>query len=635
MFPLLLLIGYKVQQPPLLPANYVRRQKLFKEMATILCHAINNIDSNTNKTTMTVTGVGGFGKTTTVIAVCRQHHIVREQYTDGFLFVELGPQATDPSIKLRGIYSLLTNEQCDINVAEEKVRQVASAYYHNLLVIIDDVWHVEDAEPIVRAFSSCVTVLTTRMSDIEMYLPTKHNIIIGPMENSEAITLLTSEITNNCQLSQEDRDLLNELAQDVHLWPLLLCLIRAQICYNIKQHHISYHNAIKSVQTRLQDNGLTAFDKNDIENINRNRKYAAKVCIDATLKLIKKPLSDSIKSLILYAGIGVAVPAVVLNKLWHVSQGRAGEIIDTLWAYSLVNFTDTVIPPNNSTQHCVEVHTVISQYIIESMDSQEIPSLPPFSDLDTITVVDEEVTLSFLKHYGVSNTSSLSTRDYLKFRLSQIENSILPNFLKIVNVLTIAEPHVMILMLQLIQDAVMTSPCNLMLLQFTEKLKSLIPECQKILHSAHSLTRKFSQKAHKILCEKEYEKLVKVLEDYMKNYPICNVAQNAVAIVEKIIPQCTGKVQEIVKSNYERLHMNRFDYHQIRTQTIPRIDLFIKLQKHISKSLLTGSPDIESTYHYITIGGSFNDEYELTYTNYLIKLQEVAPDFVYNEMLQQ
>ena len=87
-------------------------------------------------------------------------------FTDGFVFIELGPQATDPSIKLSQIYHLLTGEylkHCDtVNHAEQEIKQVTNEYYHNILVIINDVWHVEDAEPLVKAFSNCKTILTTQ-----------------------------------------------------------------------------------------------------------------------------------------------------------------------------------------------------------------------------------------------------------------------------------------------------------------------------------------------------------------------------------------------------------------------------------------------------------------------------------------
>ena len=219
-----------------------------EEIANKLLQATN--DPSKYETTVTITGVGGFGKTTAVISLC-YYPTVQKQFTDGFIFIELGPQATDPSIKLRAIYNLLTDEQCDINVVEQKINQLTSDYYRNLLVIIDDVWHAEDAQPIIKAFSNCKTVLTTRMNNVEQYIPTNKSVTIGPMTQSEAISLLTNGIFDVSQLSQEDMSLLDELAQDVHLWPLLMSLIRGQIVHNLKQH-LSHHKAIKNVQDNLR-----------------------------------------------------------------------------------------------------------------------------------------------------------------------------------------------------------------------------------------------------------------------------------------------------------------------------------------------------------------------------------------------
>ena len=74
------------------------------------------------------------------------------------------------------------------------------------------------------------------MNDIEQYIPSKQSVIIGPMTQHEAIILLTSEVIDSSQLLQEDVNLLDELAQDVHLWPLLLSLIRGQLSHNLKHH---------------------------------------------------------------------------------------------------------------------------------------------------------------------------------------------------------------------------------------------------------------------------------------------------------------------------------------------------------------------------------------------------------------
>ena len=603
---------------------------LLDEISTKLLQATN--DPNKYGTTLTITGAGGFGKTTTAISLFH-YHIVKEQFTDGFVFIELGPQATDPSIKLSQLYHLLTGEylkQCDINHAEQEINQLTSHYYRNLLVIIDDVWHVEDAEPLVKAFSNCKTILTTRMNDVEQYIPSKYSVTIGPMMEDEAISLLTNEVIDSSQLSQEDVSLLNEISQDVHLWPLLLCLIRGQLSHNLKQYHLSYHKAIQNVQAKLHHKGLTAFDKNNIETTKKGRKLAVKAFIEITLELLTKPLSDKIKTLILYNGIGTSLQIAVLNNLWNISKQEAEDIVDVLWAYGLVQFTDITISPNNIKQHCVEVHAVISQYIIECMNSNETFTLSPFGigGLNTAQSVNEGLTLTFQQSYGVHDPSSLTAMDYLKYKLSQIENVVLPFYLKTINMYTVTDPHRVILILQDIKDSLMTSPYTINLLSLLgEDINSLITNCKGTLKDVHKLCRKLNQSVQRNLYENNYDKLIQTVEEFIKNYPLCDVRQKAVTMVKKIIPYCDGKLLHCMMMRCEHLQMMTPDYHDITTLLLPCIKLYIKLHKQITSSLLNGSPDIELTYHYI-VSGKYNEELELVSTNWLIKLQEVAPNYV-------
>ena len=406
---------------------------------------------------MTVTGSGGFGKTSIVTALCHDL-VIKENFKDGFVFVELGPQATDPSMKLSQLYHLLTGQylkQGDINHAEQELNQITSLYCRNLLVIIDDVWHVEDAERIVKAFSNCKIVLTTRMNDIEQYIPTKQVVTVGPMEQSEAISLLTCGVIDISQLSQDDVSLLDELAQDVHLWPLLLSLIRGQLSHNLKQH--AYHReAIHFVKAKLHNKGLTAFDKN---NIKKSCKYAVKICIEVTLELVAKSSLNKLKTLMLWTGIGTSLLTAVLHYLWNVTEYEARDIISTLWAYGLVQFTDMVIPPHNDTQPCVEVHAVISQYIIECMDSEEVIALSPCHDgLNTSRLVCNELLNQFKKNSPFLESGVwVCGSDYLKCESYEIENFRLPYYLKPLNMWITVDPHRTIVILQRIQKAVMTS----------------------------------------------------------------------------------------------------------------------------------------------------------------------------------
>ena len=197
--------------------------------------------------------------------------------------------------------------------------------------------HVEDAEPFVKAFSICKIILTTRMNDINQHIPSNESIDIGPMTQNEAVSLLTFGVIDISQLLREDVSLLHELAQDVHLWPLLLSLVRGHIFHNFKQYHLPYQEVVQKVRLNLRQRGLPGFDKN--MDITKSRKLAVQVCIEATLELLTKSISDKIKTLILCTGIGTSLQTAVLNCLWNVSEQEAKNSVDVLWVYSLVQFT--------------------------------------------------------------------------------------------------------------------------------------------------------------------------------------------------------------------------------------------------------------------------------------------------------
>jgi len=615
--------GIKCPPPPPLPPNYVHRQRLLEEMVRKLCQS--TIHPNSYGTSLTVTGAGGFGKTSLVTALCH-HPIVKEQFADGIVFIELGPQATDPSMKLSQLYHLLTDQylkQGDINYAKQEINQLTFTLCHHLLVIIDDVWHVEDAEPIVKAFSNCKIVLTTRMNDIEQYIPTKQVVSVGPMEQSEAIFLLTcGEINDISQLSQEDVSLLNKLAEDVHLWPLLLSLIRGQLSHNLKYHTVNYHEAIHNVQEKLHDKGLTAFDK---KNVEKSRKYAVKICITVSLDLLTKSSSDKMKSLILYTGIGTSLQTAVLHNLWNISEYEARDVIDLLWAYGLVQFTDIKMPPHNSTQQCVEVHAVISQYIIEAIEFDDMISLGPVFKLSTSASVLCGSTKLFDKCYGKYDNN---VYDYLKYKQNALEYVVLPLYLKKIHLTVLTDPHFIIHILQRIQVAVMISPkIAIFFPMLYNQMNSLISECREILQDVHRWSRTFNQEVQRWLVQRNYSNLIQTIENYVSKYRLPPVVEQAVTLVRKVFPYCDGDLLLYIKDWFQGLEIRTPDYHEINHKILPHIKLFMNEFQQIHASLQTGSPDVETTVLNI-LSGNLVKEIELVDANYLIKMQEISPLYV-------
>ena len=279
----------------------------------------------------------------------------------------------------------------------------------------------------------------------------------------------------------------------------------------------------------------------------------------------------------------------------------------------------------------MQVHAVISQYIIECMESKEADNL-----FQNIGLTAEGLALTFQQSYGVHDPSSLTAMDCLKYRLSLIENVLLPNLLKRINMYTVIDPHGVILALQRIKDALMTSPYTINLLSLLgEEINSLSTNGKQILKDAHQLCRKLNQSVQRNLYDKHYDKLIQTVEEFIKNYPLCNVAQKAVTMVKKIIPYCDGELLHymMMMMMCEHLQTKTHDYHDITTLALPIIKLYIKQHKQITSSLLNGSPDIELTYHYIR-SGKYNEERELVMTNRLIKLQEVAPIYVQQQASQ-
>ena len=158
----------------------------------------------------------------------------------------------------------------------------------------------------------------------------------------------------------------------------------------------------------------------------------------------------------------------VLNCLWNISEQEAEKIVDALWAYGLIQFTNVTISPNHITQPCVEVHTVISQYIIVYTDSNEISKLSPFfgDKLNTTMSVWHGLKLTFQQSYEVQHLSSLTPIEFLKYKAYEIETIELLSHLKVINMHTITHPHFIILTLQDIQDTLMQLPYGMNLLLF-------------------------------------------------------------------------------------------------------------------------------------------------------------------------
>ena len=172
-----------------------------------------------------------------------------------------------------------------------------------------------------------------------------------------------------------------------------------------------------------------------------------------------------------------------------------------------------------------------------------------------------------------------------------------------------------------------------MLSLLDKEINSLILDSKAVLKDAHKLCKKLNQSVQRYLYEKKYDNIIQTVEEFIKSYSLCNVAQKAVTMVKKIILYRNlgevnhSEILRFFKERCEHLEIMTFNYHDITAYVLPVIKLYIKVHKQISSSLLNGSPDIELTFNYIMFG-KFKEDRELVQTDYIMKLKEVAPNVV-------
>ena len=388
---------------------------------------------------LTITGAGGFGKSTIAKALC-YHPVIKERFTNGFIFCKIGANA---AFNLIAMYKSLANKRCDLNNVEQNIKQITSDYYRNLLVILDDVWCAKDVEPIIRAFTNCTIVITTRKNSFIPIISSKHSCIVGPMESNEAFDLLTNGITDINSLTQADKSLVNELICDAHYWPLLLSLIKAHISSDLNQYHCSFREAVQNAYDKLHKNGLTSFDKNILDSRNKFSAHLLSVqaCIEITLEEISQSKTSliALKSLVLWTGINTLAPITALHSMWKIPEQDVKEILDNLWSCGTVNLENVMLFQSN-TQKYVKVVTHFSEYILEGLDSNEVCTLSPLFNSELEGEIIKELIISY-QQCMMENPSLLLPADYLKYKLSEIENVWLPFYYRIVCMHIFADPH--------------------------------------------------------------------------------------------------------------------------------------------------------------------------------------------------
>ena len=360
--------------------------ELLKEISSAV---LNSDITPTIGTTVTIRGIGGIGKSTIAKALCHDP-LIKQHFVNGFLWISLTPPLPNPLTMLSEIYQRLTGKSSITNIStlQSEIRLLVSNPSCKLLVILDDVWEAKDAMMFVDVFSNCKIILTTRKMNINAKIPPIVCFDIESMKIYEAVKLLTLNIVEVEILHANDVSRIEELARDLHCWPLLLNLVHGQLYYHCIEWNESPRDAISKVQQKLFDNGLTAFDPED--QLEASRENAVKASITASLQLLAKE-----EEIVLFSaassitGFGIYTFKDFLSNGLEMDPKQFDKYTRNLWCHGLITFEDVAFPSVNAKIPCIGIHEVIARYINENMPDEYYLRVFKFAKLFTKLFIKE------------------------------------------------------------------------------------------------------------------------------------------------------------------------------------------------------------------------------------------------------
>ena len=541
------------QSPPACPAYYVPRVELMNEISSAV---LNSDTTPTIGTTVTIRGIGGIGKSTIAKALCHDP-IIKEHFTDGFLWISLTPPLPSPVNMLSEIYQRLTGKSTTNNfsVLKNEIKVLVSYHTCKLLVILDDVWEAKDAMIFVDMFNNCKTILTTRKMNINGIIPPIACFDIKSMLINESLNLLTLQIVDIQTLHVTDVVKIKELAKDLHCWPLLLNLVHGQLYVHCIEWNESPQDAILKVQQKLFDNGLTAFDSED--QLTTSRENAVRASITASLELLTKTEENvlfCIASSII--GFGVYTIKELLSTVLDMDSTQFEKCTKSLWCHGLISFHDITFPNVIFKIPCIEVHEVIAQFINENMPDEFYLSFS-VKTMEVYRIVFME---KFFKAFKVANVAL--------YFLSRADTIIIPCSIRF-----------MIFLTKIIQIS-FSKRLNTLVGENIQFMQVLDNKVKKIIYNyqfpplkhMHKIIQEDCSTIHSLLVDGKYNEVVAWTKQYFDNHPCKLTLEMVISNLNILLDSCKNSFNHkaaLTIENYISHYTETFDtYNLWRKSTI-------------------------------------------------------------------
>ncbi|MEU3622775.1 NB-ARC domain-containing protein [Amycolatopsis coloradensis] len=324
--------------------------------------------------TTAVHGAGGFGKTTVAKLVRADRRVLR-QFGGRVYWVTLGRDVRARSAIADKVNDLIArlDPQSPMSFTDP---QQAGQYLASLLstgpprlIILDDVWHVEQ-ELAFPVGGRCVRLITTRIPSLVggESIP----VPVDQVTQDQARLLLTAGMP--ALPSAVVRDLVAETGR----WPLLLRLVNKVLSDQVTMH-ADAAAAARSLVDRLRRSGALQVDGLSGASVQRldvndpdQRRHAIAATIEASAGLLAPVERARFAELAVFAE-DETVPVALVQKLWQETGGldivRTRALCARLAQLALLTVTGV------DDDGAVSLHDVVRDYLQEELGSERLVEL--------------------------------------------------------------------------------------------------------------------------------------------------------------------------------------------------------------------------------------------------------------------
>lgn len=300
-----------------LPPDYIERPALLDTMR----NAVLNDNSDRRIALAALHGLGGIGKSVLASALCHDE-VVQDAFPDGVIWLKIGQKPATLLPHMREVVRLLGGDtsQCTSETeAQSQLRLLLPT--RSVLIVLDDVWDVNEVRPFIVEAPRCRVLFTTRDKGIAQHIAVKAvTITVGELSPSEGLELLRKSATINATE-------LPAIAQELGYHALALSLAGGRISTGMSPK--DWLTSYRTMRTRVVRLGRTANERdNNLE-----------VCFNLSLNAL------SAEDQPLYHTLGIFpedvwVPRSTVVALWRgfgITMLDAEELLDRIIQLALID----------------------------------------------------------------------------------------------------------------------------------------------------------------------------------------------------------------------------------------------------------------------------------------------------------